>query len=499
MDPSTEWIPIALLAVETLLSVVLLTHALLQLALARAFLRASSTVAADGAVNGPLPHVTLQLPVFNERTVVERLLDHVAALDYPRECLEIQVLDDSTDDTAALVAAAIGRLSADGFAWRHVRRSQRTGYKAGALRHGLATATGEFIAVLDADFMPAPEFLRAMVGAFRDPRVGAVQSRWGHANRDWSLLTRVQALLLDTHFSIEQVGRSELGCFVNFNGSAGVWRASTIRDAGDWSARTLTEDLDLSYRAQLRGWRIVYVDRVLASAELPTNLPALRIQQRRWMRGVAQNLVRLTPRIVTSSLPLRVKVHAVAHLAESALYAVTFGVPVLGAIITLFHPPLALQVLASFPPLFLAGAAVLFVVYRAPRLPGGSGGPLPQYLALWLAFFAFSLGLSVHNGIAVLRGLSGARASFERTPKAGVPGARPYAEGLPARTVAGEAVALVLLGAILAQGLARSMFGWQWLGVTLFGALATVVIASASAIWSRERTAQAPRPHAPLS
>lgn len=490
----SEWLAIALLVLETALSAVLLTHALLQLSLARAFRRAVARPPAPTQSGGALPRITLQLPIFNERTVIERLLDHVATLDYPRELLEVQVLDDSTDETSDLVAIALRRLQVSGLACQHLRRSTRAGFKAGALRQGLARASGEFIAVLDADFVPRPQFLRALVGAFDDPHVGAVQSRWGHANRDASLLTRVQALLLDTHFSIEQVGRSELGCFVNFNGSAGIWRASAIRDAGDWSALTLTEDLDLSYRAQLRGWRIVYVDRILASADLPTGIAALRIQQRRWMLGVAQNLVRLTPRILRAPLPLYVKVHGVAHLAESALYGVTLGVPILGAIVSLLDPPLWVQVLASVPPAFLTGAGVLFVVYRVPRLRRASAETLQNYAGLWLAFFAFSLGLSAHNGAAVVRGLSGRTASFERTPKVGSGNVAGYGARVPPRSLAVEALTLGLVLLILAAGAARGVLGWQWLAAALAAALALVLIASVRADALHDRVADAKLP-----
>ncbi|MFQ5720351.1 MAG: cellulose synthase family protein, partial [Acidobacteriota bacterium] len=251
---------------------------------------------------GPVPWVTVQLPVFNERLVVEGLIDATCAIDWPRDRLEIQVLDDSTDDTADLVAERVRQARAQGFIIHHVRRARRHGYKAGALAAGLTTARGEFIAVFDADFVPPRNFLQATVFEFDDPQVGMVQARWGHLNRRRSWLTRIQAVFLDGHFLVDHVARTRSGCFFNFNGTAGIWRRRCIEDAGGWQADTLTEDLDLSYRAQLRGWRFVYRPDVLAPAELPARMSSFRSQQHRWAKGSIQTARKLLPLLMSGSL-----------------------------------------------------------------------------------------------------------------------------------------------------------------------------------------------------
>ncbi|MEO8843121.1 MAG: glycosyltransferase family 2 protein [Kofleriaceae bacterium] len=372
----------------------------------------------------PLParlaRVTIQLPIFNERYVARNLLDAIAQLDYPRELLEVQVLDDSTDDTSALLADACGELAASGLAITHLRRGTREGYKAGALAYGLALASGELVAVFDADFRPARDFLRRAIPPFADPRVAAVQARWTHANRDESLLTQIQGLFLDVHFAVEQAGRAALGCFVNFNGTAGIWRVAAVVDAGGWQSDTLTEDLDLSYRAQLRGWRIEFVLGLETVAELPSDVRAFRAQQYRWMKGVAQNAVKLAPRVIAARLPFRVKLHALAHLFESTNFAAMTGVLVM--------TPFAAQKVAAgvFPwwvvlnPLWAMNVVLLGLVYFAPRksrasgLRGSVGG-----LVLWVGFLAVSLAMSLHNALAVLSGFCGVRSGFVRTPKRG--------------------------------------------------------------------------------
>ena len=253
------------------------------------------------------PRVTVQLPLYNELYVARRLIDAVCRLDYPRDRLEIQVLDDSTDETAEIVRAEVARRRAAGFAIHHLRRAERTGFKAGALAAGLERTGGELIAVFDADFVPGPEFLKAAVPYFADPRVGMVQGRWEHLNRDYSLLTRVQALLLDGHFVIEHAARNRAGCFFNFNGTAGVWRRAAIAAAGGWRHDTLTEDLDLSYRAQLAGWRFVYLPDLSVPAELPVDVGGFKSQQYRWAKGSIQTARKLLGRVLAAPLPLRVK------------------------------------------------------------------------------------------------------------------------------------------------------------------------------------------------
>jgi cellulose synthase/poly-beta-1,6-N-acetylglucosamine synthase-like glycosyltransferase len=261
-----------------------------------------------------LPSVTIQLPIFNELYVVELLLQAICRLDYPRDLLEIQVLDDSTDETTEIARRAVHRLAAEGIDIIVYHRSNRAGFKAGALAAGLAVAKGEFIAIFDADFQPEADFLRRTLPPFRDPQVGMVQARWGHLNEDQSLLTKVQAIQLDGHFILEHGGRSRSGRFFNFNGTAGVWRRSAIETSGGWQHDTLTEDLDLSYRAQLLGWRFVFLPDVVAPGEIPVEMNAFKSQQRRWAKGSIQACVKLLPRILKSQIPIATKVEAFFHL-----------------------------------------------------------------------------------------------------------------------------------------------------------------------------------------
>src|SRR6266540_3946169 len=267
-----------------------------------------------------LPRVTVQLPLYNEMYVVDRLLDSVCRIRYPRELLEIQILDDSTDDTITMVQAAADRYRALGFHIQYVHRDDRRGYKAGALEEGLKVAKGEFILIFDADFVAPPDILEKTLGHFADPKVGMVQGRWGHINRDYSMLTQVQSILLDGHFILEHGGRNRSGRFFNFNGTAGVWRRDVIADAGGWQHDTLTEDLDLSYRAQLRGWRFVFVPQLIAPAEVPVEMNAFKSQQHRWAKGSIQTCRKLLPTILRSNLPFGVKMEAFFHLTANFNY-----------------------------------------------------------------------------------------------------------------------------------------------------------------------------------
>ncbi|MEX0602114.1 MAG: cellulose synthase family protein, partial [Bacteroidota bacterium] len=266
------------------------------------------------------PVVTVQLPVFNELYVVTRLIDAVCALDYPREKLEIQVLDDSTDETVQIAAEAVARHRAQGTDIKHIRRETRTGFKAGALKFGLESARGEFIAIFDADFVPRPEFLRRTLPYFADPKTGLVQTRWEHLNSSYSLLTRTQAMALDGHFVIEQAVRNRAGFFINFNGTGGIWRKACIEDSGNWHADTLTEDLDLSYRAQLRGWHFRYLDDFTSPAELPAEVNALKSQQFRWTKGAIETARKLLPKVWKANIPLRVKIHSTFHLTNNIVF-----------------------------------------------------------------------------------------------------------------------------------------------------------------------------------
>lgn len=363
------------------------------------------------------PRVTVQLPLYNERYVVRRLLEHVAALDYPRHLLDVQILDDSTDDTTHILSAEVARHRANGLRIAHLHRPTRDGYKAGALQHGLESGTGELILVLDADFMPRPSLLRELVPHFDDARVAMVQARWTHANRSESWLTRLQGSFLDFHFAVEQVGRSRLDCFVNFNGTAGIWRAAAIVDAGGWCGETLTEDLDLSYRAQLRGWTFIIRLDVSAAAELPADVRAFRQQQHRWMKGVAQNAKRLLPCVWRAPLARRAKVHAIVQLIESMMFIVLLALVVLTPLLVLGVAEGICSPWTLVNP-FLVGNVVLAPVYFAPQISTDAGGRGQRFID-WLFFLTVSTGLSLHNSAAVLAGLLGRRSEFVRTPKAG--------------------------------------------------------------------------------
>jgi len=267
-----------------------------------------------------LPRITVQLPVYNEMYVVERLVDAVVAFDYPRDQLEIQVLDDSTDETTEIVDRKVRDLQRQGVDIQHVRRSQRHGFKAGALQHGLALAKGEFIAIFDADFVPDPDLLQRLIPYLADPRIGMLQARWGHLNAHYSLLTRVQSIILDGHFLIEQTARARSGRFFNFNGTAGIWRKRCIEDAGGWHADTLAEDLDLSYRAQLRGWQFLFLPEIIVPAELPVEMNAFKTQQHRWAKGSVQTCKKILPQLWRSDVPLKIKLEGTVHLTSNFGY-----------------------------------------------------------------------------------------------------------------------------------------------------------------------------------
>jgi cellulose synthase/poly-beta-1,6-N-acetylglucosamine synthase-like glycosyltransferase len=368
--------------------------------------------------SGPLPRVTVQLPIYNERYVAQRLLLAAARMDYPHDRLQIQVLDDSDDRTAQRLATLVRRLRACGVAVEYVRRGTRDGFKAGALAHGLLTASGELIVIFDADFVPPHDFLRRTAPWFSDPQVGMVQARWEHLNREWSLLTALQSVFLDGHFLIEHVARSRSGRFFNFNGTAGVWRRECIEAAGGWQGDTLTEDLDLSYRAQLLGWRFVYLNDLTAAAELPIEMNAFKAQQHRWAKGGIQTARKLLPRIWRSRLPWRVKVEATFHLTSNVSYLL-MTVPCLLWVPTLVtrydtHHPWLLAIAATF-----GLTSVMVVVYHVvSQLVLGRS--LRRTLLLSPALLALGLGLSLNNSRAVLEALAGHRSPFRRTPKSGV-------------------------------------------------------------------------------
>ncbi|MBI0397225.1 MAG: glycosyltransferase [Cytophagales bacterium] len=365
-----------------------------------------------------LPKVTVQLPIFNEKYVVERLIEAISSMHYPKEKLEIQVLDDSTDETADIIKNCLKAFPEVNFKYLH--RENRQGFKAGALKEGLEVAEGELIAIFDADFVPDPNFLLKTVGHFKDDKVGMVQSRWGHLNEDYSLFTRLQAFALDAHFMVEQMGRNAQKAFINFNGTGGIWRKSCILDAGDWHADTLTEDLDLSYRAQQKGWEFIYRPDVVSPAELPPVMSAIKSQQFRWTKGGAECARKHLWHVLKGTFPLKVKIHAAAHLLNSTLFIAILlvslsSIPVWWG----FYKgliPLEYFKLAAF---FLFGFVIIASVYFFANL-NLSHFTFKSFLRfLWElpVFLAVSMGLSVHNAQAVWEGLTGKKSPFVRTPK----------------------------------------------------------------------------------
>ena len=366
-----------------------------------------------------LPRVTVQLPIFNEMYVVERLVGAVCALDYPRDRLEVQVLDDSTDETRDIASACVERWKARGVDIHYVRREERLGFKAGALENGLALATGEYVAVFDADFVPSPDFLLRTVHFFTDPEVGMVQVRWEHLNRAFSTLTQVQSILLDAHFVIEHTARNRSGRFFNFNGTAGIWRRTTIGAAGGWQHDTLTEDLDLSYRAQLAGWKFVFLPEVTAPAEIPVEMSAFKSQQHRWAKGSIQTALKLLPRIARSDLPRDVKKEAFFHLTANFAYLLMIPLAVLMPISVAVRVSHGwIEVLLLDIPFFAAATMSVCVFYVASqREIGASRWQRVKYLPFLMAL---GIGLSVNQARAVIEALMGHQSGFTRTPKLGV-------------------------------------------------------------------------------
>jgi len=420
-----------------------------------------------------LPRVTVQLPLYNEPAVAVRLLEAVAALDWPADRLEIQILDDSTDETSALCAARAAALAAGGLDVVHLRRADRAGFKAGALEAGRARARGELFLVLDADFVPAPDLLRRVAGHFADPSVGLVQLRWEHLNRDAGALTEIEALLLDGHFAIEQLARARAGRVFNFNGTAGLWRAAAIADAGGWHADTLTEDLDLSYRAALAGWRFVYRAEAAVPAELPAGMAAFRSQQFRWAKGSVECARKLLPRVMRSRLALGARIEAFFHLTHNVPYLATAVVVLAGA---------ATQVAGEGPAwasaLQRATAGVTALVLgaycvAAQRALGRRN--LWATLVRLPTLVAVTVGISLGQARAVVEGAIGLRSGFVRTPKDGLVG-RARARRAPASRGCwlelGAAVALAgVAGSALAHAapiqaslLALFASGFAWVG-----------------------------------
>jgi cellulose synthase/poly-beta-1,6-N-acetylglucosamine synthase-like glycosyltransferase len=374
-----------------------------------------------------LPVVTVQLPVFNEMYVVERLLKSVAALEYPRELLQVQLLDDSTDETTEIAAKQVAELKAQGLDIELIHRTDRTGFKAGALENGMKSCKGQYILILDADFVPAPDMLLKTIHYFTDEKIGMIQTRWGHLNRTYSLLTRIQAMFLDGHLLLEQTARSRSGRFFNFNGTAGLWRRSCIEDAGGWQHDTLTEDLDLSYRAQLKGWRFVFLADLVTPAELPVDMNGFKSQQHRWTKGSIQTCIKLLPQVWRAKLPLLVKLEGTAHLTSNYAYLLLIFLCLLmhpstgGAVsadtagsVSHFWRTLLIDV-----PIFLSAsmpAAVFYLCCQRELYPRSWWKEILYMPAL----LALGIGLAVNNARAVFEAMIGLQSEFTRTAKYGI-------------------------------------------------------------------------------
>lgn len=368
-----------------------------------------------------IPQITIQLPIYNEKYVVERLLNQVSKLKYPSNKLEIQVLDDSTDDSVLQTSKLINQIAQTGIDIKHITRTNRVGFKAGALKEGLAIAKGEFIVIFDADFLPEKDWLLKTVPYFKNDKIGVVQTRWGHLNKKYSILTKIQAFALDAHFTLEQVGRNSKLHFINFNGTAGIWRKKCILDAGNWESDTLTEDLDLSYRAQLKKWEFIFLEDVVTPAELPAILSAARSQQFRWNKGGAENFVKMKRRVMgATTLPLKTKLHGLLHLLNSSMFLCIFTMAVL-SIPVLFiknqysHISLYFDIMVFF----VVTSIIFFICYwNTYKVIEGKGFVnFSKYTGLFFTFYSIAMGFSFQNSIAVLEGLLGKKSEFIRTPK----------------------------------------------------------------------------------
>ncbi len=359
--------------------------------------------------------VTIQLPLYNELYVVERLINAVCNIDYPKDKLEIQVLDDSTDETTEITAKIVKQKAAEGFDIKHIRRGTREGFKAGALKEGLKIAKGEFIAIFDADFIPKKDFLKKTLSYFTNEKIGMVQTRWEHLNSEYSILTKAQALALDGHFVIEQTVRNKAGFFINFNGTGGVWRKKCIENAGNWHADTLTEDLDLSYRAQLLGWKFIFLKDFTSPAELPSEIIALKNQQFRWTKGAIETAKKILPKVWNSDLPLRIKLQSTFHLTNNFAFPFILLVAILNVPLIFVKNSGAHQayfvILSFFVLAFIS--SFMFYLYSQKDIHAD----WRKKIVLFPVFMAGSMGFAVNNSRAVFEGLLNRKSEFVRTPK----------------------------------------------------------------------------------
>lgn len=412
---------IAVLAVYALLSFVLLVFALNQAWLLWQSTRSGNLESSKNTEFQKKPFVTIQLPIYNEPLMVERLLNAIAQIKYPKELLEIQVLDDSIDETRELVQKEVEKWNRKDVAMQLLQRNSRDGFKAGALREGLAVAKGELIAIFDADFLPTSDWLENIVHHFEDDKIGMVQTRWGHINEHYSWLTQFQAMALDAHFYVDQKGRFASNLFFNFNGTAGIWRKSCMIDAGNWQADTLTEDLDLSYRAQIKGWKFKYIHETVTPAELPITIDAVRNQQFRWNKGSAQNLLKLLPLLFGSKeISWKLKLQGFFHLTSSLLYPISLLLAILSVPVLYFkHVSIPAPLYYQLMSVLLLASVVFFSIQWRVYVAKHGGGIIRffKFLPIFIGFYVFIAGITLYNSIAVFEAIIRKPSAFLRTPK----------------------------------------------------------------------------------
>ena len=416
------------------------------------------------------PKVTIQLPMFNELYVAERIIETTAAFKYPKDKLEIQVLDDSTDETVEVIAKKVAEIAATGVNIKHIHRVDRTGYKAGALDAAMDRVEGEFIAIFDSDFVPDQDFLLKTIPFFQDPNIGVVQTRWGHLNKDYSILTELQAFGLNGHFAIEQGGRNSSGHYINFNGTAGIWRKTCIEAAGGWEHDTLTEDLDLSYRAQIKGWKFKYLENVISPAELPITMSALKNQQHRWMKGGAECFIKMRKRIVKAeNVKLGDKIHALSHLFNSSVFLFILTLSLLSLPVLHIKDSFSdLNLFIKFGSLFITSTLFLMYYYWLSYRDKTENkvASFFKFFGRFVQFLVVSMGLSLSNTVAVLEGYLGIKSSFVRTPKFNVAKKNEFKGNKYDK----KSISLLTI----AEGLLMLLFGFTAINRALFGDLGMV-------------------------
>jgi cellulose synthase/poly-beta-1,6-N-acetylglucosamine synthase-like glycosyltransferase len=448
-------------------------YSLLQLSLSIAYARNRRNVKAmKDPVFDPekAPKVTVQLPMYNELFVAERIIETAAAFEYPRDKFEIQVLDDSTDETKDVIAKKVAEVAARGINIKHIHRVDRTGYKAGALDAAMDQVEGEFIAIFDADFVPEPDFLQRTMPYFEDPEVGVVQTRWGHLNKSYSILTELQAFGLNGHFAVEQGGRNAAGHFINFNGTGGIWRKKCIESAGGWEHDTLTEDLDLSYRAQLRGWKFRYLENVIAPAELPITMSALKSQQHRWMKGGAECFRKMAWTILTfKGVKFTDRLHGLSHLFNSSVFVFILIMSLLSLPVLHIKDSFSdLNFFIQFGSIFISSTIFLMYYYWLAYRDKTQNafGSFIRFVGRFFQFLIVSMGLSLSNTVAVLEGYFGIKSSFVRTPKFNVLSKNEFKGNKYDK----KSISLITMG----EGLLMVVFGFTAVNRAIYGDLGMV-------------------------